>query len=177
MRSLISISLLQLMLFQSAGYLLIFKVQQTQIRREIKQRIKAGVSETELVLLKIPRTLEENPNNVFRRIHAREFRYHGNMYDIVRSEQHGDVTWYYCLSDEKETRLFANLDEYVNRDMHHNPEQQKQTERLEHLLRTLFFNKSTNLKLTHFTEEIEPVTYLFRIKTWVSSPSTPPPEV
>jgi len=46
-----------------------------------------------------------------------EFRYRGNLYDIVRTGQSGDTTFYYCINDVQEERLFAGLDGHVRRQM------------------------------------------------------------
>jgi hypothetical protein len=173
MRKAISVAALFFMLFQPAGYLFIFKIQQCVFREEIKQQIKAGVPEEDLVLLKIARTLEAKPDPAFRRIHEGEFRYNGEMYDIIRRETHGDTTWYYCLSDEKETQLFANLDDLVKRQ---NTEQQQQLARLLHLIGSLFFDSRDEVHLVYSAEEIELPNYLFSLKTWADTPPTPPPE-
>ena len=176
MQTLTSI-LLFLMLFQQAGYLVIFKARQYQIRKEIKHRIKAGVPENELILLKIPQALEKSRNPVFQRIHAREFRYDGKMYDIVRSQVNGDTTWYYCIADVQETRLFANLEELVNQNMHQNPEQKQQNEKLLRLLGAFYYNQSSSPYFVHFADEINAAGYRFSVKTWAGSPLNPPPEV
>jgi hypothetical protein len=177
MRNVISILLLVLALFQAAGHLIIFKIQQYEICKEIKRQIKAGVPEEVLVLLKIPRTLEAAPNSIFQRIHEREFRYDDKLYDIVRQETHGDTTWYYCLSDEKETQLFANLDELMKRDMNRNAERRQQIGRLLHLLGSLFFNPHDDAPFIYALEDVESIIYLFNLKTWIDTPPTPPPEV
>lgn len=169
--------LLLIMLFQPLGYLAIFKVQQYQVRREIKQRIKAGVPEHELVLLKIPRALEEQPNSSFQRIHSREFRYHGMMYDIVRQESHGDATWYYCILDAKESGLFANLDELVKRETAKNSRHKQQTERFYQLLNVLFIVQRVPPQPPGSERERELANYRFRLQTWTSTPPTPPPKV
>lgn len=176
MRKAISILLL-LLLFHPGGYFLIFKIQQYQVRREIKQRIKAGVPEQELVLLKIPRNLEEQPSQLFQRIHSGEFRYQGKMYDIVRQQEHGDTTWYYCVSDEKETVLFANLDELVNRESNQNPQRKQQSEELQRLLNTLFIVQYNRPHLVGSPGEGELIDYRFVIQTWINIPPVPPPKV
>lgn len=178
MRVLPAISLLFLLLFQTASHLFVFKIQQYQIRKEIKRQIKAGVSEEELVLLKIPLALELSPNNVFKRMEAHEFRYHGEMYDVVRQEQHGDTTWYYCLWDEKESELFAELDEQVARQMNQNPEQKQQQEWLERLLQALYLTDTNHHLILHFTNKNHSsVYYSFVLKNWSQAPPTPPPIV
>jgi len=176
-RSFASISLVCFLLLQSAGSLVIFKLQQFYVRHEIKQKLKTGVPEDELVLLQIPKTLEEHPNESFQRIHSREFRYKGHMYDIVRSEVRGDTTWYYCIADVKETELFANLDEMIERDMNHNPERKKETQNLQRLINTLFLVDSRQPSWTLPEAAFELLPYQFQLNTWNPIPSSPPPEV
>ena len=171
MRNAISTALLLLMLFRTAGHLFVFEAQQYKIRQEIKRQIKAGVPKEELVLLKIA---EFDP--AFQSLHAREFRYLGQMYDVVRQEAHGDTTWYYCLSDEQETQLFANLDKSVKRDMSQNPERQQQLGRLLLLLGSLFFPPLGDNSLHYAAEAVELTADLFKLKTWIGAPNTPPPE-
>jgi hypothetical protein len=164
------------MLFQAAGHFFVFKILQHEIRREIKQQIKAGVPEAELVLLKIPRNLEEKNNPIFQRIHEREFRYGGDMYDIVRQETNGDTTWYYCLADEKETLLFANLDELVKQDMAGNPQHRKQIDELLRLFGALYFSHKIDDLFIFSNQQKAATFFFFSLKTWDFPPSTPPPE-
>lgn len=175
MRKAVSILLLT-MPFQWAGYLLVFKIQQHQIRHEIKQWIRTGVPEGELALLKIPRTLEDSANREFQRFHDREFCFQGMMYDIVRQEAHGDTTWYYCLSDEKEMQLFASLDELVKRELDQDPARKKPGEKLQRLLSSLFLCDKQDLFFVNPTREFERP-YSFNLATWFDIPPIPPPEV
>jgi hypothetical protein len=173
MRRALSIALLFVMLFQTAGYFFVFKTQQHKIRREIKQQIKAGVPEAELVLFKI---LEGKPNPAFQRVEEHEFRHDGKMYDIVRQESHGDTTWYFCLADEKETRLFANLDELVKQDMAGNPQHRKQVDELLRLLGVLYFSHKIADFFVCSNSQRAATFFCFSLKTWDFSPATPPPE-
>jgi hypothetical protein len=177
MRSAIAIALFLSMLFQAAGHFFVFKILQHEIRHEIKQQIKAGVPEAELVLLKISKDLEVKNSAVFQRLHEREFRYDGNMYDIVRQEAHGDTTWYYCLADEKETQLFANLDELVKQDMAGNPQHRKQIDELLRLCNALYFSHKIDDFFIFSNERKAATFFFFSLKTWDFPPSTPPPEV
>lgn len=170
-----AILLLLFMLLQSGGYFFVFKLQQFEIRQDIKQQIKAGVPKEELTLLKIPKVWEEKPNSLFQPIHARELRYAGTMYDVVRQEAHADTTWYYCLSDEKETQLFANLEELVKKDMEQNPQRRERNEKLQRLLDSLFFNYNNGITFVYATEAVKLTHPSFSLKTWTSQPLTPPP--
>lgn len=161
------------MLFQAAGYFFVFKILQHEIRQEIKQQIKAGVPEADLVLFKI---FEGKPHPAFQRVEEHEFRYHSKMYDIVRQEAHGDTTWYYCLADEKETQLFANLDELVKQDMAGNPQHRKQIDELLRLFGALYFSHKIDDFFIFSNEQKAATFFSFSLKTWDFSPSTPPPE-
>lgn len=163
-----------LLIFQSTGYYLFLKIQQKHIRYEIKQQIKAGVPVEELVLLKISRSTQENRRE-FQYIHSREFRYFGKMYDIIRQESHGETTWFYCINDEKETLLFARLDEQVKNEMKNLPGSGKEREQLLQWHNTLFFAEDniTGIINPSFNDRSTP--YSFHLKDWKQPPETPPP--
>ncbi len=154
-----------------------FKIQQSRIRYEIKQQIKSGVAEEELVLLKIPRVLEEKANSVFRRIHSKEFRYKGSMYDVIRQSDHGDTTWYYCIADVKESGLFAGLERRIKFEINHNTEHKKQSERVLRLLAGLYFNDVDDSEIVYLKDELSVSRYNFSVKTWSPLPNIPPPQL
>lgn len=168
-----AIALLFFILLQAAGFIVVLEIQKHGIRQEIKQQIKAGVPEAELVLWKF---CEGKSEPAFQRIDEHEFRYGGKMYDIVRQESHGDTTWYYCLADEKETQLFAQLEELVKRGMRQNPEQQQRLERLLSLFGLLFFGPGEDAVGSDTNTEMAVSNYCFELKTWTTPPPTPPPE-
>lgn len=175
MRHLIAIVLFSFMLLQAVGYLLLFKLQQQEIRQEIKRQIKAGIPEDELVLFKTPKVLTHQ-TRAFWSIPEREFSANGVMYDVVRQATHGDTIWYYCLSDEKETQLFAHLDEAVKRDMDQNPARQQKLERLLQQFGPLYYSHQQDFP---FLESAQKITWGgdgFGLKIWINSPPTPPPE-
>lgn len=177
MQRIISIWFLLLFFLPISSTYISFKFRQYHIRIEIKHHIKSGVSAEELVLLKIPVSLEENPSKDFKRMHAREFRYKGIMYDVVKQEFRQGSTWYWCLRDKQETTLFASLDEMVNRAMRNSPAQQADEERLEQFLDSLYVTENTH-QLNY------PLAKLFKAGAYSSEPSinnttaplTPPPQ-
>jgi hypothetical protein len=107
----IAILLSVIILFQLTGFLIVFKVKQQAIRKEIKHLIKNGVPQNELF------AIEFNSSNKldFDWKHSREFSYKGNMYDIVRTDTINQSTFlFYCVNDIQEKQLFANLDKMVS---------------------------------------------------------------
>jgi hypothetical protein len=169
--------LILLLLIQPASYLSIFKLQQYHIRYEIKQRIKAGIDRDELVLLKLPKDSGRKTDYFSWLVPEKELRFKNKMYDIVHEETHGDTSWYYCILDEQETELFANLDKEVNREMSEQPQQEQRRKVLERLSNLLFMQEDVDVGQIRFRGEPELYKYRFGLKTWISSPTTPPPKV
>ena len=130
-----------LLLIQMQGTWLVFKVQQTAIRFEVKQQMKAGVPESDLVVLCIAKVWEETFNDRFEREHNKEFRFDGEMYDIIRSLDEGDTTVYICIHDVKESGLFADLERLTEEEIDQ-PINKKSRESMQQLIAAKYVQKS-----------------------------------
>lgn len=73
----------------------------------------SGIADDELEIIQIPLSLENQSNQLFQRINAKEFNYKGKRYDIFKRLVKDDVVYYYCFNDKKEETLFANLNDYI----------------------------------------------------------------
>lgn len=51
----------------------------------------------------------------FRWIHSREFKYNGDMYDIVKKEEDDKQLIVYCINDTKEKKLEVEFDRAVHK--------------------------------------------------------------
>lgn len=142
MRPTVATGLLLILLLPVAGSQLYFGFRYQQIKVEIKRQLKQGVPDDELELLKIPRSFETGADPRFERIHAREFRYLGRMYDIVRQETRGDTTWYWCIHDFKESALFAQLDGLARQASDGDRPSRESRERLLRFFQTLYLAES-----------------------------------
>ncbi|WP_290799146.1 hypothetical protein [Flavihumibacter sp. UBA7668] len=110
MRTITGIFLLVVFSSNITGLLVVFKLQQLQIRREIKRQIKRGVPQNELHLITIKQGQEEQLGWQ----NEKEFIYEGTFYDVVRKETGAaGATLYYCINDTQEEALFANLDALI----------------------------------------------------------------
>jgi hypothetical protein len=79
-----------------------------QIRQEVKRTLADYDGyEEELILVKIPKDVENRSGKVFIRFEEEEFYYQGTMYDVVRSEEKEEETWYWCYRDREETMMVA----------------------------------------------------------------------
>lgn len=116
-----------LLILQMQGPWLIFKIQQHAVRSEIKQQLKAGVPEDELVKLKIAKVWEEESNDRFEREHSKEFRFDGEWYDVMRSQDLGDTTLYVCIHDVKEGKLFEQLEALTEAEMNQTQQQENRS--------------------------------------------------
>lgn len=157
---------------------LTLKVKQQHVRQEMREHIEAGIEEDQLVLLKIPRALEENPGTQFKRMHAREFRYKGNMYDVVRQETRGDTTWYWCVWDEEETEIVAQLDRLASETADKAKTPKAGHELFKHLLKTPFVGTGfTRIYVATLPVEKPHSFPHSHTLTRAQTPLTPPPEV
>ncbi|MDH7515608.1 MAG: hypothetical protein QHI48_07030 [Bacteroidota bacterium] len=109
--------LLALILLQPAGHFILFECLRYQVRREVAQRIFTGLDSSALAVVPIPVELEKGRGNRFHWVEEGEFRLDGRMYDVVCFERRGDTTWYFCIEDEKETRLLTLLEADIRREM------------------------------------------------------------
>jgi hypothetical protein len=51
----------------------------------------------------------------FRWIHSREFKYNGDMYDIVKKEETDKKLFFYCINDTKEKKLEEEFGKRVHK--------------------------------------------------------------
>lgn len=135
------------------GTWIVFKLQQTAVRYEVKQQIKAGVPESDLVTLRIAKVWEETPNARFEREHSKEFRFDGEMYDIIRSRDEGDTTVYICIHDVKESGLFADLERLTEEEIDQ-PINKKSRESLQQLIAAKYVQKTFSLSFVRSASHI-----------------------
>ena len=178
MRSYLSISLLLVLLLPAGISQLYYGYRFQQIKKEIKRQLKQGVPDNELVLLGIPAELEKEPNTHFQRIHAREFKYLGQMYDIVRQESCDDTTWYWCIHDFKESALFAELDGLAGQLREGDLPSRESRSRLVRYFQTLFFTELPRVGATPPEADADnPMAlYLFELQDGYTSTPAPPPK-
>ncbi|GEM_PF-2687348 len=101
--------IIPIILFNSAGYVLLFSISQRIIKKEIKHLLKSSLPETEVELLKIK---IGDPN--YREFEKNEFFYFGRLYDIIKMEVSDGYMYIKCINDKKEEQLFKNLDELIS---------------------------------------------------------------
>ena len=156
-----------------------FWLKRSQLQYAMEHRVRKAKTEENLVIVKIPKSLEANPDKTFKRIHSREFRYMGNMYDLVRQQDKGDETWYWAIHDEAETILYAKMDELKRKAWSNEPLPHEPATKLERLIPnyifligTLAFN-ATYIELNNSNKEAIAIRY----SPHLSEIPTPPPQI
>jgi hypothetical protein len=67
--------------------------------------------------LTIPQSERQSPNSSFVRIEEEEFRYQGNLYDVVHEEWRGDVWHVWVIHDREEEQYLDALAQAMNTPM------------------------------------------------------------
>lgn len=175
-RAVVSLFLVVSMAFAFSGYLATFKIRQYQVRKEMKHLIKTGAPDS----LKYDFYLDEleaDPSNMTW-IHSREFRFHGEMYDILDRQEVNGRMLLHCIHDVKESGLFAELDRMVNLQMNGSSQQQRHQNQLLKWFHNLYVSSQTNhfIAAAGVEQPQFPVYQLYLPERFVSL-STPPPEL
>lgn len=94
------------------GYFPLFKLLQLQARHEMKIRIKQGVDKRELLPIFFSRS--QSPQWIR---NGKELRYNHTLFDVVKTERTAQGWVYYCIHDKQESKLFSELNTWVDRQL------------------------------------------------------------
>jgi hypothetical protein len=123
MRKILSILMIFIFSYSVIGFYLSFEIEHNQIHKEVQSRIIKSLPESQLAVIKIPFS---DKKKIRWKEYGKEFNYEGNMYDVVRSEIRTDTTYYWCFSDEKETKLLVHFDQLIKDQTDHSRSKQIQ---------------------------------------------------
>lgn len=106
--------LLAAVIFNMTGFFIVFKIEQSIVRKNIKRQIKAGVPNNQLFTFHMSRS----DYNELDWVKAnKEFKKDQNMFDVVKLESTKDSVTLFCINDRQEKELFARLDQAVQNQM------------------------------------------------------------
>lgn len=114
--------LVLLMIFHFSGGHLLFHIQQKQIRKEVKHRIKNGLPEEELRHFSFDKKELENVHW----INDHEFLYKKQLFDVVHKHLKGSRLELACIEDHQEEALFSHLDQLCRKHFHKSPAKDQQ---------------------------------------------------
>lgn len=174
MRFLSSI-LLALLLLQTAGPLGLLQLQQSQVRREMKRAIRAGIPDAELRRFVFEADGRLAGGGRVEWVEGHEFRYGGVMYDVARTRVEDGRTVRYCVRDDDETAVYAQLDRLI-REENGGGERRAQSERiLRHLFTPLLAGGGIDTS-PEFSDAPAPAAATPSTLTAERIPALPPPE-
>lgn len=100
-----SILLALILIFNSAGYIVVFYQMKKYFKKEAFQKLENYIKPEDLTTIVISKYDFENENENFYFIESKEIKYFGKMYDIARIEHTGDSVRIIALNDENEDNL------------------------------------------------------------------------
>jgi chorismate mutase len=104
-------SFLIMIFISQVGYYFFYSYRQHQIKEEIKEELFAKIPESSLELI----IQEQYGDRIRWEEQDKEFYLDGNLYDVAKVKHENGKTYLYCINDEKEKELLANLSKTVNR--------------------------------------------------------------
>ena len=135
----LSILLLLIFALNLGGVLIVFKIHQFHIRREIRRQIKSGVSVEDMKVISVKAGASASLDWE----DEHEFLFQGMMYDVIRRDTSADGTiTYYCISDQQETTLFAGLEDSVRKSIKQENKFQDITKKVFSLSFNLYFENN-----------------------------------
>lgn len=123
LKRLISILLALTLIFNSAGYIVVFYQLKKYFKKEAFSKLENYINPNDLTTIVISKHQYENEDENFFFVEPHEIKYYGKMYDIARTEFTEDSVSFHALSDENEDNL--------------------------HELFTFFFTRNLNDKYSH----------------------------
>lgn len=113
-RKILAYLLSVLMIWQIIGFVAYFEVSHFQLKKEIKLLLKQGVDQSELINF----TFSHEELNSLVWVKKNEFVYKDGMYDVVRRKNlKNNKVHLECISDKKETILFARLGQTISQNL------------------------------------------------------------
>ena len=175
MKKLIAIFLLVCLIAPFAGTYIWLKHELKITRKELKKQLIEGLDNRDLVTLKF---VKYRIKCELKFEHPKEFEYHGEMYDVVKSETKGDTIIYNCWWDNKETKLNKQLAHLMDDILGSNPQNKENQKRLVNFYKSLFYKNIDNLisNTPSFTSNSYYSFYNFISGLNCPLPPVPPPE-
>lgn len=113
MRHAVSYLLFFVFLWQLAGVNVSFERSYYLVKKEIKLALKNGVPDDQRISFIFNKAEFESLTWV----KSNEFIFEGHYFDVINTSYESDTYRLSCISDEKETQLFKDLNEQVNKNL------------------------------------------------------------
>lgn len=118
MKSILSLFIFFTLLVKMGGYYAYLMIERENIREKIEREITQSIPKSAL------KCIIANPKNSAKiewRRSEKEFKFEGELYDIVSVEIHNGTAYYFCVNDKTETLLEAKIDNLLEHQADHLP--------------------------------------------------------
>src|SRR3972149_494693 len=173
LKSVIGLTLLLCLILPALGTYSWLQFQKSLVRKEVKERMVAGLTKEELVLLKFTRAQSETE---LLWEHSREFEYKNAMYDVVETEVRGDSIFYWCWWDREESELNRRLENLIAQETGHNPQSREILRNLDNFSQVPYLPAPINRRIPDFPGQTLPSEQSLSCSSLHPSPPVPPPE-
>ena len=112
LKKIVSLAAVILLLFNAGGYIIIYQQLIILNRFNIQTKIEGDELKEELMILSFKKSDMDNGIIDFTWKHSKEFRYNGNMYDVVEKSETKDSICIYCYKDIKEKKYEENFNKH-----------------------------------------------------------------
>jgi hypothetical protein len=156
------------------GFYAILSFEREEIREKVEQKLIKSLNKSELVCVV---DNDKNSSKIEWERPEKEFRFEGNLYDVVYSENTLGITHYYCLSDKAETILEAKIDKLLENQTDKSPFGNQSKLILHFLSEPLITHHNSTFCFNHFIDKklsIFPILSIFYPSDFVSKLKQPP---
>lgn len=141
-RTTIVISFLSFLILPIVLVLSFFYYQKYTVKQNIKHQLVSKISKNELLHLKF--SVIDSQTKLFWE-HSKEFEFNGEMYDVVKQENHGDSISYYCILDNEETALNQEINKLVFLFLNQNNQEKESKNKLKEFYKNLYLSQCNAL--------------------------------
>lgn len=172
MKKSLSVILILFLLFNSAGYVLLYFQLKYIFKNDSYSKIKENLKEEETTEIIISKDIYENGNDDFYFVEPNEFIYHGNMYDVSSVSIDGDKVKISCYKDDKETNLNELFAQYFTNSI------SDKTSKVNTLLNSIIFDAGLPISFNEPSSWREDESFYFIfvpiINNFLDIPTPPP---
>ena len=174
MKTLLSLTLFFALLLKMGGFYAILSYKREEIREKVEQKVIKSLKKSELICIVAD---SENQSKIEWECPEKEFRFEGNLYDVVYAENVLGVAYYYCLSDTDETKLELKIDKLLENQDEKSPFGNQSKLVLHFLSEPLITHQNPTFYFNHFIvkkSSIFPNLTIFCTSNFVSKLKQPP---
>lgn len=159
------------------GDFFVFTLAQKVVKKEIKKKLKAGVPESEIIVISLTSQEMQSGKDGFRWVKPnKEFWYKGSMYDVVRKTESEGRNTFHCINDKQETQLFIHLDEMVRKNLPQNENAANKTKSLTTgIIKTGLLHENENIRIFNSCNLIHFIDQPFGFNNYFTHIELPPP--